>query len=109
MTELVKRLIELREKIASGTDVAHAREQLRKISLEDLDTIIAALSTPEGEWVLVPKSALDWLMGEGPDANGRWFGDRSPQQTKPIGPYWWRSEFRAMIAASPLSKENEHV
>ena len=66
----------------------------------------ASPSTPEG-YKLVPDSALAWLFGEAPDANGRWFSDaaelvaplprllggRPPQ-------YWWRSHFRKLIAAS---------
>lgn len=47
--------------------------------------------------VLVPKTALDWLFGEGPDADGHWFGDGNFSTN---GTYWWRAPFRAMIDAS---------
>jgi len=59
--------------------------------------ILSALSSsPVGEMVLVPKSALDWLFGEGPDAEGHWFGDGSQLQK---GAYWWRSPFRAVLSS----------
>lgn len=51
------------------------------------------------ETVAVPKAALDWLMGKGPDADGHWFGDAPGN----IGRYWWRSRFQQMIeAAAPV-------
>ncbi|MBZ9888080.1 hypothetical protein LB559_09025 [Mesorhizobium sp. BR1-1-3] len=68
-----------------------------------------ALSTPtapvlavEDGWVMVPKTALDWLFGEGPDKEGHWFGDGN-FSTK--GAYWWRIPFRAMLAASSQQGE----
>ena len=50
--------------------------------------------------VMVPKSALDWLFGQGPDADGKWYGDVEPKEN-PYGlraPHWWRSHFRKLIA-----------
>ncbi len=52
---------------------------------------------PKG-FVLVPEAALAWLNGAAPDAQGRWF---DPEKFGARGPYWWRSVFRAMIAAEP--------
>lgn len=52
----------------------------------------------------VPKAALDWLFGAGPDAEGRCFGECEGAST-PLGAifprprYWWRSKFRSMIPA----------
>lgn len=49
----------------------------------------------------VPEAALAWLFGEGPDTNGKWFGE-CEDTVKPLAgkyprKYWWRSKFRAMI------------
>ena len=57
---------------------------------------VRANSESDGEWVMVPKAAIDWLDGAAPDADGKWFGDDVPAGK----PYWWRSRFRAMIAAA---------
>lgn len=54
---------------------------------------------PEG-FVLVPNTVLSWLFGEGPDANGNYFGDEYAYDFE-SGRYWWRSELRAMLAAAP--------
>lgn len=52
--------------------------------------------------VLVPQSALDWLFGVAPDANGKWFGDDfGQQQGERIPAFWWRSKFREMINYTP--------
>lgn len=48
--------------------------------------------------VLVPQSALDWLDGSAPDADGKWFGDDVPKGK----PFWWRSKFRAMLSAAQV-------
>lgn len=45
--------------------------------------------------VSVPQSAIDWLFGEGPDANGDWF--EPPEGAHRL---WWRSHFRKLIAGS---------
>jgi hypothetical protein len=44
-------------------------------------------------WELVPKSAIMWLIGAGPDANGEWF-------EKPDGApaFWWRTHFNKLRA-----------
>lgn len=55
----------------------------------------------------VPKIALDWLNGEAPDADGKWFGDDIPQRDMPPRKqYWWRSKFRSMIPALSNHKES---
>lgn len=53
---------------------------------------------PPSSHVLVPKSAIDWLLGEGPDVNGEHFGDNIPERAQR---YWWRSHFRTLIADGP--------
>lgn len=59
------------------------------------------------KYVMVPKSALDWLFGEGPDANGQDFGESVMiEGVSLVGKYkrtyWWRSHFRKLIkSASP--------
>lgn len=55
---------------------------------------------PEG-FVRVPKAALDWLNGSGPDHEGKWFGeveDALPQSKHPRK-YFWRSHFRKICNA----------
>lgn len=52
-----------------------------------------------GEWVSVPRKALDWLHGEAPDHEGRWFGEVSDSVRQNLGNrraphFWWRSHFR---------------
>lgn len=57
----------------------------------------AALSPGDGVqgMVLVPKNALDWLFGEGPDDDGIWFGDA--ERVAGAGAFWWRTVFRRML------------
>lgn len=52
------------------------------------------------KYVMVPQSAMDWLMGEGDD-----FEPSEEQIKRSFGPgrYWWRSEFQKRIAAAPPS------
>jgi len=60
---------------------------------------------PVADYVLVPRSALLWLNGEGPDDEGNWFGDTIAPTARR---YWWRSVFRRLIAAAPSpSREAE--
>jgi hypothetical protein len=59
-----------------------------------------SLSAPEG-YVLVPQSALDWLFGQGPDANGEWFSDSVDLRIEKPRPYWWRAHFRKLIGGGP--------
>jgi hypothetical protein len=58
--------------------------------------------------VAVPLAALEWLFGEGPDSDGKHFGeaevDAKPLAGKYHRRYWWRSKFRAMIPALALSR-----
>lgn len=61
-------------------------------------------ANPHETAVMVPKSALEWLFGEGPDANGEWF-------ERPEGsaghPYWWRTHLRKLLAASPSANPHQ--
>lgn len=60
--------------------------------------LTAPLPPQESDTAAVPKSALDWLFGSGPDANGKTFDDARPDFTdKPHPTYWWRSHFRKLI------------
>lgn len=54
---------------------------------------------PDG-FRLVPETAIRWLLGEGPDANGNHFGDEEAYNVT-RGRYWWRGEFRSMLSAAP--------
>lgn len=77
----------------------------------------ALLRTPisgQDGWQLVPKVAIDWLEGSGPDHEGKWFGevkdaaDSLGVRYKPA--YWWRSHFRKIcevLSSAPKSPSNE--
>jgi hypothetical protein len=60
------------------------------------------------EYVLVPISAIRWLLGEGPDAHGNHFGNEEAYNTA-RGRYWWRSEFRHMLASAPPYVVTRHI
>lgn len=66
------------------------------------ETILSLLQQGEPEgFVRVPKAALDWLNGSGPDHEGKWFGeveDALPQSKHPRK-YFWRSHFRKICNA----------
>ncbi|MBZ9759433.1 hypothetical protein LB553_00840 [Mesorhizobium sp. CA8] len=61
----------------------------------ELLEIVEAAASLSGDMVLVPKAALDWLNGEGPDDNGYWFGDNH-EALNPKGRFWWREVFNRM-------------
>lgn len=46
----------------------------------------------------IPWSAWDWLMGQGPDDQGVWFGDGMHEP--PRGAFWWRNVFRKLCGLS---------
>lgn len=51
---------------------------------------------PSQECVMVPRAMLEWLNGSAPHpTTGMWF-----ERPDGAGPYWWRSEIRAMLAAA---------
>lgn len=73
--------------------------------LRDLQALVNQFSpqpeaAPEG-YTLVPNVALKWLHGEGPDHDGKWFGQVGEEgpSTKHPRPYWWRSHFRKICNA----------
>lgn len=73
------------------------------VNADALADDLAALEAHEG-MVLVPKHAIDWLMGEGPDAEGCHFGDApDDERFKARGNFWWRSKFRNLMAAAPTT------
>lgn len=75
-------------------------ERIANEVLEALTSSKPEQAVPSG-WVAVPQSALNWLFGTGPDADGNWFGDTA-RETK--GRYWWRSHFRRLISpAAPTA------
>ena len=58
---------------------------------------------PKG-YQLVPIAALQWLHGEAPNAEGKWFGDCEDGEPKPRGRWWWRSVFRKMcVSPAPVA------
>lgn len=74
--------------------------QAKDAEIEKLKAARAWLAAQDSGMVAVPQSALDWLFGSGPDENGHWF-DCDNEPTIKVK-YWWRSKFRAMIAAAPV-------
>lgn len=67
--------------------------------VEAADLITRLRAAPAEGMVSVPQSALDWLFGEGPDANGLHWGDDAYGDLSKR-PYWWRSHFRKLIGAA---------
>ena len=67
-------------------------------SLELTLRVALAARRPDREGrVSVPKTALEWLFGEGVDDKGKSFGevmDEVPLFRGRTPPYWWRSHFR---------------
>lgn len=66
------------------------------------------------EAVLVPVSALQWLFGEGPDADGNQFDpDKLGKPSKALGgripPYWWRKHFRKLIGMETLEYRDRTI
>ena len=64
-------------------------------SITALRSVADDLEAMDVEWV--PRTALDWLLGKGPDEHGEWF-DQTRPETK--GALWWRTTFRRKIEAS---------
>lgn len=56
--------------------------------------------------VTIPQSAIDWLLGDGPDENGSYFGDSIPDRAPR---YWWRSHFRNLIASTNTPPPQSHL
>lgn len=75
-------------------------------SYEFADWLLSIASPAQSSWqppegfVMVPQAAIKWLHGEGPDDNGKWFGDAEPpiKPSMPIARYWWRTTFRRMCS-----------
>jgi hypothetical protein len=62
--------------------------------------------------VVVPAEALLWLTGEGPDADGKWFGETIGDGIPKLAgkyprTYWWRSKFRSMVPNWPSVPRHE--
>lgn len=88
-------------KVGTGAEVA--LRHIHRRALDRLNALAATPPEPRNGWVMVPKSAMDWLMGSGPDANGVWFSDG----VQGTGKFWWRSEFRKRIDALPAPPPGE--
>lgn len=50
--------------------------------------------------VTLPKSVIDWLLGEGPNDKGEWFEQPVDRQR-----YWWRKDLRAALSAALAQAE----
>jgi len=87
---------------AKRAELQHA--PLARIYAELAQACLTAALAADG-MALVTQTALNWLNGEGPDADGKWFGEcedevvKTPRKYTPR--YWWRSKFRAMLSATP--------
>jgi hypothetical protein len=42
------------------------------------------------------RAAILWALGEQPDANGHWFGDKEPEPHGRQRPFWWRTHLREL-------------
>jgi len=58
---------------------------------------VTNMVTVPDDMVMVPQSAIDYIMGTGPDHEGYCFGS---SQTPGKGNFRWRSRFRAMLSAA---------
>lgn len=67
---------------------------------------VGAAEQGESGFVLVPRSALDWLFGDGPNADGKWFGEEE-DHVDTGRRYWWRSVFRRLIRPQPSPPQAE--
>ena len=72
------------------------------------DSMKARAEAAEAELAALSHS-IQWLLGEAPDVDGKWFGECQPAKYADGEPrkYWWRSKFRAMLAAAPSHPEEE--
>lgn len=61
------------------------------------------MAARDDEYVKVPKSVIDWLLGEGPDSAGKWF-DESAEIEGARGRYWWRSSLQRAMASQQLKE-----
>lgn len=93
---------ELVEIVESATRAANRTGNTFTLDRQRVSSMIAgnfsAALAAEG-MALVPQTALDWLNGEGPDADGKWFEPPEIAEGERPKPYWWRSKFRAMLKA----------
>ncbi len=87
------------QRIAAANAVNES--QFTKCLLRDFARLAAEKEKVRGEAITIPLAAYVWLMGEGPDPAGFWFGDHPDDQT-PKGEFWWRKNFRTMIEGSAL-------
>ncbi|WP_029581999.1 hypothetical protein [Bradyrhizobium sp. URHD0069] len=110
--EVSSRLVDrLRGRYASGPTMPNGEPEfgwrefqtppIQHEAAAEIERLRACLTAALGDHVVVPKAALAWLHGEGPDADGKWFGEgelaAAPLAGKYPRRYWWRSKFRAMI------------
>jgi len=82
--------------------VCHVQHSIANEARQEATAAITAyLAQREKEgFVEVPHSALAWLFGEAPDADGHWFEPPEIKEGERNKPYWWRSKLRSMLAAS---------
>lgn len=91
-------------------EVTRARRQFTNMSENKIEAALrkarAAIEAspwtggPPSGFSLIPTRALMWLMGEGPDHDGLWFGEESTDYGRARPNYknkfWWRTSFRAV-------------
>lgn len=93
-----------RRSIDEARRLRHEAEKVSALQTQLIEARAALSAAPQATvpdgWVLVPKHAIAWLLGDGPDHNGHWFGDHITERTTPAR-YWWRTHFRNMLSAAP--------
>lgn len=93
-------LADLLEPLQYATGITFTYLEFRMV----IDALRLSAQAEPG-YVVVPKDALDWLFGEGPGPDGKWFGDTIGEHVPKLAgkyqrTYWWRSKFRTMIEAA---------
>jgi hypothetical protein len=87
--------------LVSGDDIAARLQMALNAGYPGaLELPAPAVSTTGEETVVIPKAALDWLNGTGPDDRGLWFGDE--RAGRPKGTFWWRSKFKRLCSLPPV-------
>lgn len=98
-----------------STAMSKKRAELQHLPLARIyrELFEAGMESYLGEHsVVVPRSALLWLFGEAPSAQGKWFSD-DKDEVKPVAgytpKYWWRPKFRELagLASSTKSREKD--
>jgi len=105
--QMVERGARVYSPLAFEPPIVWANAEISAIAQDEARKEVRAILTAAlGDAVVVPREALLWLTGEGPDADGKWFGETIGDGVPKLAgkyprTYWWRSKFRSMIPNWP--------